>query len=409
MSEEKTTPNRYIGIDLHKHYLVATGVSPEGEQVCGPWRVQLVNLEEWIAKRLTPQDAIAVEVTTNTFALYDELLPHVHSVTVVHPPHVPAITKARVKTDRKAALVLAQHLAKGMLTSIWVPPHDVRDLRATLAQRTKFTRLSTQAKNRLHSVLHRHHLPLPAEGSPFAPENRDWWLDLPVSPSEKALIETDLATLDFAEQQVERLTASLTAIAAQDERIPLLVQQVGFGLIVSLTILAAIGDISRFESAKKLVGYAGLGALVHDSGQTYRTGRITKEGRRDLRAVMVEAAWTAVNYHPHWKAEFARLEPRLGRRKAIVAIARKLLVAVWHILTYAQADRFAQPEMLALKFLRHAYQLGQDYRPAGQSPTAYTRAQLDRLGIGADLDSVAWGKRSILLPPSSLRNEVSSR
>lgn len=122
MSEEKATPHRYIGIDLHKHYLVATGVSPEGEQVCGPWRVQLVNLEEWRKKHLTLRDAIAVEVTTNTFALYDELLPHVHSVTVVHPPDVPAITRARVKTDRKAALILAQHLAKGMLTSIWVPP-----------------------------------------------------------------------------------------------------------------------------------------------------------------------------------------------------------------------------------------------------------------------------------------------
>mgnify|MGYP000520318076 CR=1 FL=1 len=116
----------------------------------------------------------------------------------------------------------------------------------------------------------------------------------------------------------------------------------------------------------------------------------------------IEAAWTAVNHHPHWKAEFARLEPRLGRNKAIVAIARKLLVAVWHILTDAQADRFAQPELVARKFLNFAYQLGPDNRPDGQSPTAYTRAQLDRLGIGADLSGVAWGKRSIPLPPSSL-------
>lgn len=401
MSEEKARPNRYIGIDLHKHYLVAIGVSPEGEQVCGPWRVQLVNLEEWRKKHLTSRDAIALEVTTNSFTLYDDLLPHVHSVTVVHPPHLPAITQAPVKTDLKAAFTLAFYHAKGMLVSIWVPPHDIRDLRATLAQRTKFTRLSTQAKNRLHSVLHRYHLPLPVEGSPFAPDNRDWWLGLPVSRSERALIETNLDTLTFAEQQVERLTTSLTAIAAQDERVPLLVQHAGFGLIVSLTILAAIGDISRFEIDKQLVGYAGLGARVHDSGQTHHTGRITKTGRRDLRAVMVEAAWTAVNFHPHWKAEFARLEPRLGRNKAIVTIARKMLVAVWHILTEAQADRFAQPELVALKLLRYAYTLGAEHRPEGQSAAAYARAQLDRLGIGADLPSVAWGKRSISLPPSS--------
>jgi transposase len=289
-----------------------------------------------------------------------------------------------------------------MLTSIWVPPHAIRHLRATLAQRSNFTCLSTQAKNRLHSALHRHHLPLPAEGSPFAPDNRDWWLGLPVSPSEKALIETDLATLAFAEQQVERLTTSLTAIAAQDELIPLLMQQPGFGLITSLTVRAAIGDIARFETDKQLVGYAGLGARVHDSGQTHHTGRITKAGRRDLRAVMIEAAWTAVNTHPYWKAVFARLEPRLGRNKAIVAVARQLLVAVWHTLTEARADRFAQPELVARKFLNFAYQLGPQHRPEGQSPAAFTRAQLDRLGIGADLDSVAWGKRSIPLPPSSL-------
>src|SRR3990172_1367325 len=148
MSEEKATPNRYIGIDLHKHYLIAIGVSPEGEQVCGPWRVQLANLEDWMKKRLTPRDAIALEVTTNAFTLYDELLPHVHSVTLVHPPHLPAITQAPVKTDQKAALTLAHYLAKGMLSPVWVPPQDIRELRATLAQRTKFTRLSTQAKNR---------------------------------------------------------------------------------------------------------------------------------------------------------------------------------------------------------------------------------------------------------------------
>ena len=73
-----------------------------------------------------------------------------------------------------------------------------------------------------------------------------------------------------------------------------------------MTLLAAIGDISRFPTAKHLVGYAGFGVRIHDSGQKRRTGRITKAGRRDIRAAMVQAAQSASRTHPHWQAELAR-------------------------------------------------------------------------------------------------------
>ena len=152
---------------------------------------------------------------------------------------------------------------------------------------------------------------------------------------------------------------------------------------------------------KHLVGYAGLGGRVHDSGLTHRAGGITKAGRRDIRAPMVEAAHTANNTHLHWKAELARLEPRLGHNKAIVAIARKLLVAVWHVLTDAVADRFAQPEYVARKLMQYTYRLGRDNRPAGQTTAEFVRQQLDRLGLGADLTTFRWGqKKTIALPPS---------
>jgi transposase len=404
MPQPQASPQRFIGLDVHKHYLIALALNPTGEQVGGPWRVQLANLTEWAQRHLTPQDAVVLEMTTNTWTVYDELLPLVHSVTVVHPPHVALIVRAQVKTDLKAALALAQLHAKGLLPAVWVPPPAVREQRATLAQRAKFTRLTTQAKNRLHSALHRHHLPLPANGSPFTPANRDWWLKLPVSASEQARLQTDLATLDFAETQIAALAQALTVDAAQDERLPLLIQLPGFGLINALTVLAAIGDIGRFPAAKKLVGYAGLGSRVHDSGLTHKTGRITKAGRRDLRAALVEAAQTAANTHPHWQAELARLEPRLGRNKAIVAIARKLLVAVWHVLTKQEADRFADPQRVARKMMTQAYALGRANRPAGQSVGQYVRQQLDRLALGQTVEVVAHGQaRTVKLPPSQLR------
>jgi hypothetical protein len=104
-------------------------------------------------------------------------------------------------------------------------------------------------------------------------------------------------------------------------------------------------------TAKKLVGYSGLGSRVHASGQTHYTGCITKEGRRELRTVMVKTAWTAVRHHPHWKAQFEALAVRTGKQKAIVAIARKLLVVVWYVMTEQTADRHAQPDAVVRKFM----------------------------------------------------------
>jgi transposase len=404
MSQEKTNPQRFVGLDVHKHYLIAAAVDPDKNEVLTPRRVLLARLDTWVRKTLTPCDAVVLEMTTNAFQLYDDLLPYVHSVTVVHPPHVALITRAQVMTDKIAARTLARLHAAGLLPSVWVPPVEIRDHRALVAQRNKMTRLSTQAKNRLHAVLHRHHL-LPPAGKPFAPEKHSWWLGLEISELERARVHCDLDTMVFAQAQVAHLEETMAALAVQDERVVLLRQLPGVGLITALTLLAAIGDISRFPTDKHLVGYAGLGVRVHDSGLTHRSGRITKAGRRDIRSAMVEVAHTAARTHPHWQQELARLEPRLGKNKAIVAIARKLLVAVWHVLTEGCADHFADAEFVARKLLRHAYRLGRAHRPQGQTPAQYVRQQLDRLGLGQDLTAIRLADRTISLPPSRLDPE----
>lgn len=94
----------------------------------------------------------------------------------------------------------------------------------------------------------------------------------------------------FIERRVKSVDATLAQATASDPRLPLLVRLPGVGLAVAATILAAIGPISRFASAKEFVGHGGLGTRVHDSGETHKSGRITKAGRRDLRSAMVEAA-----------------------------------------------------------------------------------------------------------------------
>ena len=408
MLPSTSAPGRYIGLDIHKHYLVAVGVDAEQTLIFGPQRVPYTQLTRWSQQHLTKTDAVVLEMTTNAFQIYDELQPLVQSVTLVHPPHVALVTRVTVKTDMKAALALAQLHAAGLLSAVWVPPPAIRDLRALVAQRRKMRRLATQARNRLHAALHRARL-VPPEGNLFGLERRTWWAERPVSTLERVRIQSDLATLDFAEGQVKALEDALAAVAAADDRIPLLIQLPGIQLVSAITILAAIGEISRFPTAQQLVGYAGLGASVHSSGQLHRTGRLTKEGRRDLRHIMVEAAQTASRSHPHWKAELERLTPRLGRNnnKAIVAIGRKLLVSVWHVLTKGTVDRFAEPEAVARALMVYGYRLGRAHRRNGQSVPAFVRAQLDRLGIGGELTTVAKGPSTILqLPPSGRRSRA---
>lgn len=396
--ENKAT--RFIGLDIHKAYFVTVGVNAQREVVFGPRKVSVYQLETWVEQHLRLEDAVVLEVTTNAYLFHDVIRPHVGSVTVVHPPHVSLVTRVAVKTDQKAALALAQLHAVGLLTGIWIPPQKVRDLRALIAQRGKMVRLSTIAKNRLHAVMQRKHLRLPEK--PFADEQRSWWQSLPLTEIELMRVCSDLDTLAFARQQLAQIEDYLKRESAQDERIPLLVQLPGVGWLTAMTILAAIGDVTRFENAKKLVGYAGLGSRVHDSGTTHTTGRITKAGRRDLRRAMVNAANHAVEYHPHWKKELTRLEPRMGRSKAVVAVARKLLVTVWHVLTKEQADRFAEPQGVGRSLLAHAYRVGVKNLPSGQSAPGFVREQLDRLNIGQDIKIVPWGSEHRNLPPSQL-------
>jgi len=393
---------RYIGLDVHKHYLIALGVNVDLEVALPARRVELSNLESWMKKNLTREDEVVLEMTTNTWQLYDELSAYAGSVIVVHPPHVALITKSQVMNDKIAASILARLLAKGLLVGVWVPPQEIRELRGLVAQRQKMTRLATQAKNRLHAVIQRHHLK-PPEGNPFAKTNNGWWGSLILGRLEKMNLQSDLETLQVAEKQQARMQEEMTSIAAEDEEIGRLLHLAGFGVITALTVYAAIGDISRFVEPKKLVGYAGLGARVHDSGLTTRTGKITKAGRRDLRVALVEAAHVAANTHPHWKAELVRLEPRLGYNKAIVAIARKLLIAVWYVLAHKVADRFAEPEKVSKKMLHFAYEVGKQNR-AGKTAAQFTRERMDILGLGSELTSIPWGaKKPIPLPPSKLK------
>src|SRR5664280_2247133 len=191
---EQLIIQRWIGLDIHKAYFVAVGVNAEKCTVFGPHKIPNEQLENWIAKHLLLTDAVVMEMSTNTYLFYDTLLPHVGSVISVHPPNVRLVTGVKVKTDKKAALTLAQLHAAGLLTGVWIPTVEVREMRAIIAQRTKMVRMATQAKNRLSSLLIRLQRERPAQ--PFKPEQKAWWESLPLSPIEKSVLRSNLDTLE---------------------------------------------------------------------------------------------------------------------------------------------------------------------------------------------------------------------
>ncbi|MCB0037493.1 MAG: IS110 family transposase, partial [Anaerolineales bacterium] len=271
---------RYIGLDIHKRYLVAYGVNREQEQVYGPRRVEYSRLKTWIQAELRPDDEVVVEMTTNTWHMVDLLEPHVGSVLVVHPPEVKSIVKARVMTDKKAARILARLHAAKLLPAVWVPPKEVREIRSLVAGRRRMVSLGVRAKNALHNILHAHHIETPEVVSDiFHPDLTDWWASLPIPSLEAIRVAAELDNIAFAQRQKARFEMALYQLAAKDERVPLLAQLPGIGALSAITILGAIGTIERFPNAQKLVGYAGLGAGVHSSGESHRSGRITKTGR----------------------------------------------------------------------------------------------------------------------------------
>jgi transposase len=397
-----TVFERYVAVDLHKDYVVVGGVNGRLEVVLTPRRIELEAWPRWAQAHLRKTDALVVESTSNAWDFYDQVAPLVGQAVVANPRLVKLIAGGRVKTDKVDTLSLAKLLATGFIPTVWVPPLEVREARGLLAHRRRLVRNRTMVTNRLQSVLQRHNLAGP-EGEPFRAANRPWWDKLSVSPTEQLRVRQDLATLAHLAEQITELDTEvvrLSTSAPWANQATYVMQLPGFSVLLTMTVLAAIGDVTRFESAKKLVGYAGLGASVHSSGATHRTGHITKTGRRELRWALVEAAWSAVRYtcptagagHPYWKAEFERLARRMPDNKAIVAIARKLLVALWHVLTERAADKHAEPKMVATKLMRWSWELTDEQR-GGLTTRQFTRSgyHLMRLKLGDDLTHIRYG------------------
>ena len=245
------------------------------------------------------------------------------------------------------------------------------------------------SKNRLHSVIQRFNLH-PPEGNLLADKNQPWWDEQVFSQLSGFQVQLDLeiiAHLEAQKAKIDQKLAELSDTAPWADEMVYLMQIPGFGLLTGMVLLAAVGDIARFSHPKKLVGYAGLGAGVHVSGQKHQEKSITKQGRKELRWTLVQAAWGAVRSDPYWKAQYQRLTRRKHPNQAIVAIARRLLVAAWHTLTQHEPYRRADEATIAYKMMIWSQRMDEKAL-RGLTRQQFIKYGLLRLGVGQDLTRI---------------------
>jgi transposase len=376
---------RYIAIDIHKEYVLAGGMNARQEWVLAPRRIAMSKFGEWAQRNLCGSDAVVLETTTNVWEIYDVVQAWAGYTVVAHAGGVRQIAEARVKTDKEDVKCLIRLLIADILPEVWVPPQAVRELRGLISYRQRLVKTGAVFRNRLQSLLHSHNMVLSEEGL----VNQAWWDGQEkISPLEKLQIGQEIALLEEIEKhkaQVDQELGQQSLGEAWGRDAVRLMQLPGIGIVIAMTILSAIGDIQRFASADKLVGYSGLGAGVHASGQAHIEKPITKSGRRELRWVLVEAAWRAVRSSPYWKAQYEKYLQRMRRpSQAIVVVARKLLVAVWHVLSKEETDVHASAEDLAYKMLVLSWDLDESVRQ-GLTYKQFAKYALMKLGVEDDI------------------------
>ncbi len=308
---------RVIGLDIHRSFAVSA-VLENGQLRTGERVVLERDAVVAFAKTLRPDDEVVLEATGNTAAVVRLISPHVAKVAIANPIQVRAIAWAKVKTDKIDAGVLAKLHASGFLPEVWSADEDTQALRRLVAERVGVVSSMTRVKNRIHAVLHANLIP-PYKGNLFSKGGRQWLAAQPLPEDHGRTISRQLNLFDQLAVDLATFDATLARRALADPRAERLMTIGGVNAVVAVSLLAAIGDVSRFSSPEKLVSYVGLNPSVRQSGDRPAVhGRITKQGRAHARAMLVEAAWAIAAgpgplrvLHPHQGT--ARAAGRGGR------------------------------------------------------------------------------------------------
>jgi len=251
--------------------------------------------------------------------------------------------KVKVKTDRSDALKLATLSSIGHLPTVMVPPKADRQLKSLTRYRSKLIHRRTEIQNTIRGLFDGQGIPIPVGAKAWSVGGREI-LGSYAQPIAKVqdvdywqgMLGLELAAYNAIQEQVKQVNKALATRAEACEKTIRLRTIPGVGQHLAEVLVAVIGDPNRFKSAKHISSYVGLVPRVHQSGTMTRNGRISKRGDRGLRSLLVEVAWISQRYNEVFKQLFIHLVggSPTRRKKAVVALARRILVIAWSMLKH---------------------------------------------------------------------------
>lgn len=326
----------YIGMDVHKRYTVAVAMDERGavlrqDRIEHGTNIGQAGWADYFAV-LGSRPQVALEATGVSYAVLQAIEPHCESVVMSNPVRTKLIAEQAVKTDKIDARVLADLLRTNYLPRVHVVAQSIRDQRELLRHRVSLVHLQTGMKNRIHGLLTR--CGLLFEGTDlYGKAGREYLARVPLRPVFRDELDRDLRVLDTLATEIRELTRRIHREVEVCPEAVRLTTVPGVGKYLAALIYWEIGDIRRFLSSSRLVGYCGLGPRVHSSGGKTFHGPISKAGNKFLRWALVEAAQKYGSRPGPIGDFFRRVKLKKGSKSARVAVARKLATVIWHMLT----------------------------------------------------------------------------
>jgi transposase len=317
----------YAGLDVHKNFCQAIVMTKDGELVKeGRIKSEKEDIQRFFSSLENVE--VAFEASGNYEYYYDILDSLGYKVHLSHPLKTRLIADARIKTDKIDAKAIADLLRGDLLPTSYVPPEKIRRIRHLVRHRIALGHHRTKLKNQIHAVLRRKNLKYQGQDT-FTGNGIKWLRSLNNSE-----IDSYLAIFETVVREIKSVDRDINTESMNHKEIKLLTTIPGIGPYSAMLIFSEIGNIHRFNSEEKLFSYAGLIPRIHQSGENGYHGRITKEGSKYLRWILVEAVQVHIRYAPESKItyHYYRVKKKRPNNVAKVAAARKLLQAIYHML-----------------------------------------------------------------------------
>ena len=321
----------YLGVDLHRKISHVVALNGAGELVLERRFTNSRATFERLFGELEPQPIeVAFEATYGWSWFADLLADAGLPAHMAHPLATKAIAAGRVKNDAVDARTLAHLLRTNLLPEAWIAPPDVREARRLVRMRVSLVRMRSRLKAQVHALCADAGVPVPVSDL-FGRAGRTLLDELTLRPLSAGRLAASLRLIDDLGREIAAADREIHELYRGDERIRRLVPIPGIGFLAAATIVAEIGDVSRFQSPEQLTSWAGLTPTERSSADHTRRGHITKQGSRWLRWIMVEAAARA-GAAPGLRAFADPIAARRGNRIARVALARRLLTLAFYAL-----------------------------------------------------------------------------